>query len=130
RLRHRHFHDALDERHAGLPRPDHVAGPEPGDAPLAVQADVDDEVAPGHERDPRVLLVDRVAGDDAAVGLGVLQELRPVPDLDRLQPGDAGTDHLPPAGVPGHQVRLDQPGGDLQVGPDVAAVEPDGHAVG
>src|SRR5206468_2618807 len=104
-------------------------GPEPGNAALAVDADVHDEVAPGLQSDPRVLLVDRVAFEDAAVGLRVFEELRAVPDLHRLQPRDPGADHLPPAAVPGHQVRLDQPCCDLQLGPGVAVVDPDRDAV-
>ena len=65
--------------------------------------------------------VDRVAVEDAAVGLGMLEQLGAVPALDRLERGHAGTDQLAAAGVAGHQVRLDQAGGDLQVGLDVAA---------
>ena len=93
----------------------------------AVERDVDDEVAAGHPGDPGVFFVHRVALEDAAVGLGVLEELGAVPDLDRLQRGHARADQLAAAGIAGHQVRLDQAGGDLQVGPDVAAVDPAGH---
>src|SRR5262249_5662909 len=113
-----------------FPRFDHVAGADPGGAALAVEADVDDEVTAGHQGDARVLFVNRVALDEAAVGPGVLQETRPVPDFHRLKRNDTGTDDLAAATVAGHQVRLDQAGGDLQVGAEVAAVEPDRHAVG
>src|SRR5207302_9573138 len=114
---HRQAHDVVAETHAGFARPDHVAGADPDDAALAVEADVDEEIAAGHQGDVRVLLVDRVADEDAAVGLGVFQELRAVPDLDRLQGCDAWTNYLAPAGVAGHQVRFDQARGDRQVGP-------------
>ena len=76
---------------------------------------------PAIRRDPRVLLVDRVAVEEAAVGLGMLEELRAVPDLHGFERGDAGADQLAAAGIAGHQVRLDQAGGDLEVGLDVAA---------
>ena len=94
--------------------------------PLAVEHDVDDEVAAGHAGDPGVFLVDRVAVEDAAVGLGVLEKLRAVPDLDGFERGDSRADQLAAAGIAGHQVRLDQAGGDLQVGPNVAGVDPGG----
>src|SRR5262249_5067704 len=110
RRRHRRLDDALDETHALLPGADHVAGADPTDAAFAVDADVDDEVTAGHLRDARVLLVDGVAVEDAAVGAGVFEEARAVPDLDRLQRRDAGADDLAAAAVAGHQVRLDQPG--------------------
>ena len=44
---------------------------------------------------------------------------------DGLGMGDAGGDHLPPAGPAGHEVRLDQAGRDLELGLDQAAVEAD-----
>ena len=57
--------------------------------------------------DPGVLFVHGIAGEDAAIGVRVFEELRPVPDLDGLQSRDAGADQLPPAREAGHQVRLD-----------------------
>src|SRR5689334_19872910 len=55
-LLHRHAHHLLDETHALVPRLEHVAGTDPGNAPLAVDADVDNEVAAGLQGDARVLL--------------------------------------------------------------------------
>ena len=60
--------------------------------------------------------MDRVAFENAAVGLGMLEKIGPVPDLDRFQRRDARADQLAAAGEAGHQVRLDQAGGDLQIG--------------
>ena len=91
---------------------------------MAVDRDVDDEVAAGHTGDPRVLLVDRVAFEDAAIGPGVLEQRRAVPPLHRLDRGDAGTDQLAAARVAGHQMRLDQSRGNLQVGVQVARIDP------
>src|SRR5262249_13702822 len=94
RLGHRHFHDIFDEADALLPGLDHVAGADPGYAPLAVETDVDDEIAAGHQGDASVLFVDRVAVEDATVRLRVLQKARAVPDLYRFEGRDSGTDDL------------------------------------
>ena len=70
-----------DEAHALLPGLDHVAGADPGDAPLAVEADVDDEIAAGHLGDARVLLVDGIAFQEAAVGRGCSRNCGPCQTL-------------------------------------------------
>ena len=49
-----------------------------------------------------------------------------MPPLHGLDAGDARADQLPAAGVAGHQVRLDQPRGDLQLGAHVPSVDPGG----
>ena len=95
----------------------HVAGHEAQRPPLGVDHHVDDEIAAGVAADPGVLLVDRIAFENAAIGLGMFEEIGPVPDLHRFQGGDARADQLAPAGKTGHQVRLDQAGRDLQIGP-------------
>jgi hypothetical protein len=83
--------------------------------------------APG---DARVLLVDWVAGHDAAIRAGIFQKAGTMPDLDRFQRGDARTDDLAAAAIACHQVRLDQSRGDLQIGTEIAAVEINRDAVG
>ena len=113
-----------------MPGLDHIAGTGPGDAPLAVETDVDDEVAAGHERDAGVFLVDRVAVEDAAIRLRVLQKARAVPDLDGFEGGDSRADDLTATGVASHEVRLDQAGRDLEIGTEITAVEPNRHAIG
>lgn len=50
--------------------------------------------------------------------------------IDRLEGSQSGTDELSSAGEAGHEMGLDQAGGDLQVGFDVAAVDPGGDAAG
>src|SRR5262249_51445968 len=125
----RHADHLLDEADALLPRFDHVAGADPRDSPLAVDADIDDEIAAGHLSDARVLLVDRVAFEEAAIGLRMLQKARPVPDLDGFQRGDTRADHLATARIAGHQVRLNESGRDFQVRLDVAAIDPGRDAV-
>ena len=119
--------NVLHEANAFEERLFHVAGHDRGDAPVAVERDIDDEVAARHAGDLGVLFVDGVAIQDAAVGLGVFEQLGAVPALDRFEGGHAGADQLPAARVAGHQVGLDQAGGDLQVGLHVAAVDPAGN---
>ena len=87
-------HHAADELHAFFERGDHVAGDPLQRPPLGVDHHVDDEVAAGVPGDPGVLFVHRIAVEDAAVGLGVLEKVGPVPDLDRLQRRDARADQL------------------------------------
>src|SRR3989304_5637986 len=60
----------------------------------------------------------------------MLQEVGAVPDADGVEMGDAGADELSAAGEARHQVRLDESGGDLQVGLGVGGVGPDGGAAG
>src|SRR5262249_52337940 len=79
-LGHRHLDDLSHDTHAFPPGPDHVAGADPGDAALAIETDIDDKIAAGHLGDARVLLVYRVALDDAAIGTRMLEEARAVPD--------------------------------------------------
>ena len=52
-----------------------------------------------------------------------------MPHLHGFEGCDARTDQLPPAAVPGHQVRFDQPRRDLQFGLNVPLVDPRRHAV-
>src|SRR5262249_21650650 len=106
--RHRYLDDLLDEANALLPRLNHVAGADPSDASLTVEADVDDKIAAGHLGDACVLFVDRIAFHNATIGVGMLEKLRPMPDLHRVEPRDAGTDDLAAAAVTGHEVRLNQ----------------------
>ena len=105
----------------------HVAGHDRRDPALAVERDVHDEVAAGHAGDLGVLFVDWVAIQDSAVGFGMLEQFRSMPALDRLERGHARADQLSAAGVAGHQMRLDQAGGDFQVGLHIAAVDPSGN---
>ena len=60
--------------------------------------------------------------------LGCSRKSGPCQTLTVSRRRDAGADQLAPAGEAGHQVRLDQAGRDLQIGPDVARVDPDRHA--
>lgn len=114
--------DAFEERRR------HVAGHDVKDAALGVDHDVDDEVAAGHPRDGRVLLVNRIALQATVAGVGVLQEVGPVPNPHGIERRQSGTDQFASAGEAGHEMGLDQPGGDLQIGIDVAGVDPNRRA--
>ena len=127
-LRHARLHDFAAKRDAGFPRLNHVARTEPRHAALAVDADVDDEIATGFQRDPGILFVNGVAFEDAAIGFRVFEELRPVPDFHGFESGNSGADQLAPAAVTGHQVRFDQARRDLQFRRGVAVIDPDRHA--
>ncbi len=83
-----------------------------------------------HPHDLQLLLVQRVALERALDGGRVLHEAGGVEGPDRGVVGDAGSDHLPAARPAGHEVRLDQPGDDLEVGVGEAAVERDRRAPG
>lgn len=121
--------DVFDELDAFAPSVFHVAGADPSHLTFAVDTDVDDEVAAGHPGDACVFFVNGVAVDEAAVGFRVLEELRAVPNLDGLKGGDTGADHFAAAGVAGHQVRLDEAGGDFEIGLDITRVDPSGDTI-
>src|SRR5262249_965360 len=119
----------LNKAHAGFPGVNHVAGPDPSDAPGVVDAYVDDEITAGQERDARVFLVNRVALNDPAVGHRVFEEFRAVPNLNGVEARQAGTNHLSAAGISGHQMRLNEARRDFQVRSQIAAVDPNRNAV-
>ena len=78
--------------------------------------------------DLELLLVQRIADEVALHGERILHEAGGMEGADRLVAGDAGRDHLAAAGPAGHEMRLDQPGGDAQIGLDEAAVDADRRA--
>jgi hypothetical protein len=47
----------------------------------------------------------------------------------RVEPSEAGRDHLWPTGEPGEEVRLDKPGGDPDIGRAPLPVQPHRHVV-
>ena len=76
-----------------------------------------------HAHDLELLLMQRIADEIALNRQRILHEPRRMEGADRLVMGDAGRDDLAPAGPAGHEMRLDQAGGDAQVGLDEAAVD-------
>ena len=60
----------------------------------------------------------------------MFEESWPVPDADRLDRGQSGTDKFSTAGKAGHEMGFDQAGRDLQVGLDVSRIDPHRHAAG
>ncbi len=70
----------------------------------------------------------RIPFQDPTIGLGVLDEVRPVPHLDSLQRRQSRANQLAASRKARHQVWLDQSSRDLQVRLDVTRVDPDRHA--
>ena len=96
---------------------------------LIVDHRVHDKVAAGQSGDGRAFFVDRIAFETAATRMGMLDKRRTMPNFHGVQPRDAGTNQFSSAGKAGHEVRLDQAGGDFQIGRYVTRVDPRGHAV-
>ena len=65
----------------------------------------------------------RIAGEVALDRRRVFHEARAVEGADRVRVRDARRDDLPAARVAGHEMRLDEPGGDADVRFDEAPVE-------
>ena len=71
-----------------------------------------------HAHDLELLLVQRIADQVALDGERILHEARGMEGADGRVAGDAGRHHLAAAGPAGHEMRLDQAGGDAQIGLD------------
>jgi len=71
----------------------------------------------------RLLAVEGVPLQHAVLGARVGHEPRAVEGGDGVPVRHAGRDHLAPPRVAGHEVRLDEPGDDLEVGAGEAPVD-------
>ena len=71
--------------------------------------------------DLELLLVQRIADQVALNGERIFHEARGMEGADGFVAGDAGRDDLAAAGPAGHEMRLDEAGGDAQIGLDEAA---------
>ena len=69
---------------------DQIAGDKLQRPPLGVDHHVHDEVAAGLFADPGVFFMHRIAVENAAIGLRVLQKVRPMPNLHRFERRQAG----------------------------------------
>ncbi len=78
--------------------------------------------------DLELLFVKRIADQIALNGERIFHETRGMEGADGLVMGDARRDDLAPAGPAGHEMRLDQAGGDPQIRLDETAVELDRRA--
>ena len=116
-------HHLRDELDAGAVRLLRVSGEDAGDRAVAGQRHVQQEIVAGHAGDLEQFAMQRVVLDGAFDGARVAHELRAVQDLDGLLRGESGRDQLAAAGVAQHQVRLDKPERDVQVGGDEALVD-------
>ena len=90
---------------------------------------VDDRVEAVYVAEPaddlELLFVKRIADQVALNGERIFHETRGMEGADGFVVGDAGRDDLATAGPAGHEMRLDQAGGDAQIRFDEAAIELD-----
>ncbi len=107
---------------------DHLAEIDVNEIAILVDHRVDGVDLAQHAHDLELLLVQRVAREVALDRRRVLHEARAVKGADGVGVGDSRCDDLPAARVAGHEMRLDEPGGDPQLGLDEAAIELDRRA--
>ena len=100
-----------------------IAGEDAGDGPVARQGHIDHEIVPRHAGDLQQFAVQRIILDGAFHRARLAHELRAVQNLDSLLRRQAGGHQLPAARKAQHQVRFDEPQGDMQVGGNEAIVD-------
>ena len=110
--------DVFDESHGGQMAGDDLAEGDVDQVAILVDHRVERVEFADHAHDLELLLVQRVADQVALDGERVFHEAGGMEGADRCVAGDAGRDHLAAAGPAGHEVRLDQAGGDAQIGLD------------
>ena len=98
----------------------HVASPYPRHSAVGIETYIHDEVAARHLGDARAFLVDGIVDQRAGVGKRMTHHVRAMKRFDSFQRGYARTDDLAAAAVAGPQVRLNEAGGDLEIGFDIA----------
>ena len=86
-----------------------------GEPPPLVDHRVDGQHVAQHPHDRHLLLVQRIARQPARQRVRVLHEAGIVERANRIRVCDPRRHHLAPPGVPRHEVRLHQPGGDAHV---------------
>jgi hypothetical protein len=118
---------ALDEAHALRVRLLDVPAEDAGDAALAVEGDVDEEVHadPAHDFEQR--FVERIAFQETGPHAG-LEQLRAVGHAYGLEPREPRAHALASSRVARHQVRLDQARDDAQVALQEEAIDQDRDA--
>ena len=94
------------------------------DLMITVHHHVEGEVAAGGGGDRPDVVVHGIALDQAPGGPRIADPCCVVQDQDGLQTSQARSDHLGSAAEAGEEVRLDESGGDLDVGLDPATIEP------
>ena len=97
-------------------RRDEVARKNPGDLPLPVQRDIQQEARPDAQRDVAHLLPDRIPLGDAKCAAPVSDVLCAMIAHHGLQRRDAGHDALRPDAESREEMRLDEAGDDPHVG--------------
>ena len=97
-------------------RPSGLTGEYGRDAARACQGDVDHEVMARERGDFQQLLMQRIAGERSFGGTRIAHEQRTVQPLDRFLAGQADRNEFASAGEARHQVGLNEPKRDMQIG--------------
>ena len=120
---HRHARAVGDERDRRQVARDHLAEVDVHEIAVLVDHRVDGIDVAQHPHDLELLLVQRIAGEVALDRRRVFHEAGAVKRPDRVRVRDARRDDLPASRVAGHEMRLDEPGGDAHFRLDEAPVE-------
>ena len=107
-----------------------LAGEHRRDLLLTIECHVDREVDADHSRDLTHVVVDRVALGDAPGGARMTDALRVVQRHHGLETRKPGRDHLGAPAEPGEEMRLDEAGGDPNVGVQKLPVQMHGDTGG
>lgn len=118
-------HDAADEIDSGFVGLLGVAGEGSGDAAVAGESDVDDEIVARHAGDFKEFAVERVVVDGAFDGLGLTHEFRAVEHLDGFLRGESGSDEFAAAGKAEHEMRFDEAESNAEIGGNEALIDVD-----
>ncbi len=124
-LGHLFEHDTADEIDSGFVGLLGVAGEDSGDAAVAGEGDVDDEIVAGHTGDFEEFAVERVVVDGAFDGFRLTHEFGAVEDFDGFLGGESGGNEFTAAGEAEHEVGFDEAEGDAEIGGDEPLIDVD-----
>ena len=122
--------EVLDERHRGQMARDDFPECDVNQVAVLIDHRVERIEFADRAHDLELFLVQRIADEVALDGERVLHEAGGMEGANGRVAGDAGCDHLAAAGPAGHEMRLDQAGGDAQIGIDKNPVDADRGAAG
>ena len=118
----------LDERHRRQMAGDDFAEGDVDEVAILIDHRVERVEFADLAHDLELLLVQRIADEVALHGERIFHEARGMEGADCRVAGDAGRHHFAAAGPAGHEVRLDEAGGDAQIGLDEDPVDADRRA--
>src|SRR5439155_1636730 len=112
-----------DELAAGFVRGEEIAGKDPGDLFLFVEADVEQKARTCPQGDVAQFLPQRVALCDAEGGARVADVFRPVIAHDRFEPGATRHDSFRAPAETGEEMRFNKTGDDADIGFDEVTID-------